>query len=206
MAPKKQAKPEHVEGTEPEVEQELSTEVVLQNAVPDPDLEVELPIQSDGSLDDGFVSQSGVDLLEQLLGSSKAEESPKSGLVIPTPEEIEAVVNRDRLKGIAERMSHDDGLKQNIREAMEDVRKGNTLSLDEFEEASKRAIHKRHHDRRDWIGPQPNGDYGIVIQIKEGYWSGIQSQAESDNMTPEEWVTMRLAEYLDNWWGPAQSK
>lgn len=175
MAPKKQAKPEHVEGTEPEVEQELSTEVVLENAVPDPDLEVELPVQSDGSLDDGFVSRSGVDLLEQLLGSSKAEEakeSPKSGLVIPTKEEVEAIVGGDRLPPLY-RMNTETGEVKVVAEG---------------------------------TGPQPNGDYGIVIQIKEGYWSGIQSQAESDNMTPEDWVTMRLAEYLDNWWGPAQSK
>lgn len=175
MAPKKQAKPEHVEGTEPEVEQELSTADVLENAVPDPDLEVELPIQSDGSLDDGFVSQSGVDLLEQLLGSSKAEESPKSGLVIPTKEEIKAVTGGDRRPTIAELEEIlDSGGKVDIRpDGSVNVSPG--------------------------LGLHPNGDYGIVIQVREGLWNGVSSQAEMERESPEVWLSRLVNEYLEGW-------
>lgn len=53
---------------------------------------------------------------------------------------------------------------------------------------------------RPSLGEQDNGEYNLVVSIREGYIEGIKQQAESDNQTPEEWVSVKLAEYLEQWW------
>lgn len=49
------------------------------------------------------------------------------------------------------------------------------------------------------LGQQPNGTFGLVISVPEGYIEGIKLQAQLDNMTTEEWVSFRLGEYLESW-------
>lgn len=49
------------------------------------------------------------------------------------------------------------------------------------------------------LGQQPNGTFGLVVSIPEGYIEGIKLQAQLDNMTTEEWVSFRLGEYLESW-------
>lgn len=49
------------------------------------------------------------------------------------------------------------------------------------------------------FGQQPNGTFGLVVSIPEGYIEGIKLQAKLDNMTTEEWVSFRLGEYLESW-------
>ena len=57
------------------------------------------------------------------------------------------------------------------------------------------------------LGQQPDGSYKLVVAIPEGYIEGVKTQAELDNMTPEEWVSFRLAEYFEQWWfAQGQSK
>jgi hypothetical protein len=50
------------------------------------------------------------------------------------------------------------------------------------------------------IGQQPDGTFKLVVTIAEGYFEGIKSQAESDGVTPEEWVSTRLGDYMEQWW------
>lgn len=56
------------------------------------------------------------------------------------------------------------------------------------------------------LGEQPNKSFNMVVNIEEGYVESIRQQAESDGITPEEWVSLRLHEYLADWWAPARSK
>jgi len=56
------------------------------------------------------------------------------------------------------------------------------------------------------VGPRLDGTYGMVVTIPEGMIEPIRGQAESDRVTPEEWVSTRLGEYLEDWWQPAKSR
>jgi hypothetical protein len=56
------------------------------------------------------------------------------------------------------------------------------------------------------LGEQPNKSFNMVVNIGEGYIDSIRQQAESDGITPEEWVSVRFSEYLESWWAPARSK
>jgi hypothetical protein len=57
------------------------------------------------------------------------------------------------------------------------------------------------------LGQQPDGSYKLVVAIPEGYIEGVKSQSELDNMTPEDWVSQKLAEYFEQWWfAPKQSR
>lgn len=57
------------------------------------------------------------------------------------------------------------------------------------------------------LGQQPDGSYKLVVAVPEGYIEGVKSQAELDNMTPEDWVSQKLAEYFEQWWfAPKQAK
>jgi hypothetical protein len=62
--------------------------------------------------------------------------------------------------------------------------------------------------RLDWrrLGERPDGTYGLIVAIPEGMIGGIMAQAESDKVTPEEWVSVRLSEMLEGWWQPAQGR
>lgn len=49
------------------------------------------------------------------------------------------------------------------------------------------------------IGPLPNGEYGLVVNIREGYWPGLEEQAKLDGVTPEEWASKIFSDYLESW-------
>ena len=48
-------------------------------------------------------------------------------------------------------------------------------------------------------GPQPNGDYGIVVTVPEQLVSGVLGQAELDGVSPSEWLSVRMGEMLEDW-------
>ena len=48
-------------------------------------------------------------------------------------------------------------------------------------------------------GPQPNGDYGIVVTVPEQMVSGVLGQAELDGVSPSEWLSVRMGEMLEDW-------
>jgi hypothetical protein len=52
------------------------------------------------------------------------------------------------------------------------------------------------------LGEQRDGTYKLPVAIREGYWEGVKLQAELDNVTPEEWCSIRLGEYLENFFFP----
>jgi hypothetical protein len=56
------------------------------------------------------------------------------------------------------------------------------------------------------LGPQKNGDYGIAINIREGYWEAVKQWAEADGVAPEEWCNMRFTEYMETWSSPAKGR
>lgn len=66
-------------------------------------------------------------------------------------------------------------------------------------------ISNEEHILRE-IGERPDGTFGLVVTIPEGLIEPIRQQAESDRVTPEEWVSTRLVEYMDSWWQPAASR
>jgi hypothetical protein len=51
----------------------------------------------------------------------------------------------------------------------------------------------------DGLGPKPNGDYGVLVMVPEQLVAGVLSQAELDGVTPTEWLSVRLGEYLSQW-------
>lgn len=61
-------------------------------------------------------------------------------------------------------------------------------------------------DIGDKPGPRPDGSYGIVVSIGEGYWDAVQQWAEADDLKPSEWLNMRIAEFLDTWSYPAKGR
>lgn len=56
------------------------------------------------------------------------------------------------------------------------------------------------------IGQRSDGTFGLVVSIPEGLIEPIRQQAESDRVSPEEWVSTRLVEYLESWWSAPQGK
>jgi hypothetical protein len=56
------------------------------------------------------------------------------------------------------------------------------------------------------IGERGDGTFGLVVTIPEGMIDPIRGQAESDRVTPEEWVSTRLGEYLDSWWSAPKGR
>jgi hypothetical protein len=56
------------------------------------------------------------------------------------------------------------------------------------------------------IGENPDGTFGLVVTIPEGYIEPIRGQAESDGVSPEDWVSTRLNEYLESWWSAPKGR
>lgn len=56
------------------------------------------------------------------------------------------------------------------------------------------------------LGPQPNGDFRIIVTIPEGYVEGVRQWAESDGLSMEEWLDHRLSDYLETWSSPARGR
>lgn len=48
-------------------------------------------------------------------------------------------------------------------------------------------------------GKQANGDYGILVMVPEQLVSGVLGQAELDGVSPSEWLSTRVGEYLSQW-------
>lgn len=55
------------------------------------------------------------------------------------------------------------------------------------------------------LGELPNGDHAIIVNVREGYWPLVEQQAESDGITPTEWLSIRLSEYLEGWVSPPRN-
>jgi hypothetical protein len=49
------------------------------------------------------------------------------------------------------------------------------------------------------VGPQPSGDYGVLVTVPEQLVSGVLGQAELDGVSPSEWLNVRVGEYLSQW-------
>jgi len=97
-----------------------------------------------------------------------------SGLVaIPTPEEVAAIENGDRIPTIGGSLGVEDFISQ-----------GSGTSVMELPAN---------------IGPQPNGDYGVVVIVPEQMVSLVLGQAEMDGVSPSEWLSVRVGEYLETW-------
>jgi hypothetical protein len=56
------------------------------------------------------------------------------------------------------------------------------------------------------VGERSDGTFGMVLTIAEGYIDPIRQQADSDGVTPEEWVSQRFNEYLETWWSPPKGR
>jgi len=56
------------------------------------------------------------------------------------------------------------------------------------------------------VGPRPDGTFGMVVTIPEGMIEPIREQAQSDGITPEQWVSLRLQECFDVWWYPTKGR
>lgn len=46
------------------------------------------------------------------------------------------------------------------------------------------------------VGPMPDGSQKCVVTVPEGYWEAVKQWAESDGISPEEWLSQRLYEYV----------
>lgn len=56
------------------------------------------------------------------------------------------------------------------------------------------------------IGKRPDGTFGMLVTIPEGYLDPVKEQAASDGVSPEEWMSTRVVELLENFWSPARSR
>ena len=56
------------------------------------------------------------------------------------------------------------------------------------------------------IGLQPDGSYGVVVTIQEGYWEAVQQWAEADGLLVERWLSDRLYEYISTYGEPAKGR
>lgn len=56
------------------------------------------------------------------------------------------------------------------------------------------------------LGELSNGEFRATVRIREGYIEGIRQQAAADNMELEDWLTMRFADYIEQWFFAAGSK
>ena len=95
------------------------------------------------------------------------------GVAIPTPEEVAAIENGDRIPTIGGSLGVEDFISQ-----------GSGTSVMELPAN---------------IGPQPNGDYGVVVIVPEQMVSLVLGQAEMDGVSPSEWLSVRVGEYLETW-------
>ena len=50
------------------------------------------------------------------------------------------------------------------------------------------------------LGELPTGEYRATVRLAEGYVEGAKQQAESDGITLEDWLTLQLNAYLEQWW------
>lgn len=50
------------------------------------------------------------------------------------------------------------------------------------------------------MGELPTGEYRHTVRIAEAYVEGAKQQAEADNMALEDWLSLQLNTYLENWW------
>ena len=50
------------------------------------------------------------------------------------------------------------------------------------------------------LGELPTGEYRATVRIAEGYTEGAKQQAESDGVSLEDWLTIQLNAYLEQWW------
>jgi hypothetical protein len=184
---------EEIVPAEPENDPEKSTASLkkLRDDAPDPSERVDTPAM----VDDGFQAppDAGLSALEDLLKASEGtnaidialdpagaifghkgvpvdspEHMSEFGLHIPTPEEVAAIENGDRLPTVAE-----------------------AIKRDGWSPADR--------DLADQVGSQPNGDYGVVVTVPEQLVSLVLGQAQMDGVTPGEWLTVRLGEYLEQW-------
>ena len=56
------------------------------------------------------------------------------------------------------------------------------------------------------MGELPSGEYRHTVRIAESYVEGAKQQAEADNMTLEDWLSLQLNTYLEQWWFAAGPK
>ena len=56
------------------------------------------------------------------------------------------------------------------------------------------------------IGEQPDGSYKAVVTIKEGYWNAITEWAESDGVTPEEFLSNIITQNIETYAMPAKGR
>ena len=129
-----------------------------------------------------------MNLMEQSRQQSLAVDLVGHGLVIPTPEEIEAVQQGGLI--LPPQVEWTDAKRQ----AFEELKLRYPLYKVDTETGKMEVIYE---DKG--IGPQPNGDYGVVVMIPEQLVSGVLGQSELDGVTPGEWLTPRLAELLEGW-------
>lgn len=143
------------------------------------------PVEADGKRDDGFQAppDPGLSALEKLIAASSEypdqdhvpvpEPALGNLITLPTEAQIEAIENGDFTQMKA--ALSDESVTESIRKIRSQRTAGTAL------------------------GPQANGDYGVVVVIKEAMVSGVLGQAEMDGVSPTEWMSTRLGEYLEQW-------
>jgi hypothetical protein len=50
------------------------------------------------------------------------------------------------------------------------------------------------------MGELPNGEYRATVRLAEGFVEGAKQQAEADGISLEDWLTLQLNAYLEQWW------
>ena len=50
------------------------------------------------------------------------------------------------------------------------------------------------------VGELPTGEYRATVRLAEGYVEGAKQQAEADGISLEDWLTLQLNAYLEQWW------
>lgn len=69
-----------------------------------------------------------------------------------------------------------------------------------IKQAEWEAAHPTEEAPEQRRGERGDGTFGMVVSIPEGYIDIIRDQAESDGITPEAWMNIRVQEIMDQWW------
>lgn len=53
------------------------------------------------------------------------------------------------------------------------------------------------------VGPQPDGSHKAVVTLPEGWWEPVTQWADEAGISPEDWLSARVFEYIESYGLPA---
>jgi hypothetical protein len=155
-----------------------------------------------------MAGQSG-SILESVLVKMHGAESDK----VENPEIVQILDSESNPESDPEKSEKFRTLLEDTPEERPDVASNEVLNptIDEVAKAIKEdfpvaVLPDGRHVVNPKLGTQSDGTFRMIVAIPEGLIDAIIDQAGYDGVSPEEWVSERVGEYLQQWWSPARSR